>query len=169
MITQERLKELLHYCPNTGVFTNKVSRGNISADQVVGCRTKAKSKQAIYIVIMLDKTLYRAHRLAWLYVYGDWPKYTVDHINGSGEDNRIANLRDVPCSEQQKNLPQQKNNTSGVTGVVWLKDKLKWRAQIKVSGRIKYLGTYADKADAVAARALAERKYGFHPNHGRQF
>lgn len=107
-----------------------------------------------------------AHRVAWAIHHGEWPK-NVDHINGKRTDNRIVNLRSVSRSQNQRNMKRNSNNTSGVTGVYSGYSPNTWRAAIKVRGRTIALGTYERKQDAMAARKAAERKYGFHPNHGR--
>ena len=100
-------------------------------------------------------------------VHNSFPKNSIDHINGVKTDNRISNLRDVSAKENQRNRPLSCLNTSGYTGITWLVGAQKWRAQITLSGRSKYLGRFEKFCDAVKARKEAEVKYGFHPNHGR--
>lgn len=107
-----------------------------------------------------------AHRVIWAIVHGYWPKQ-IDHINGIKTDNRLANLREVDDAENRKNMAIRSDNASGFHGVRWLKRRSKWRAEIKVSGSPKYLGEFANKDDAIAARKAAELAYGFHENHGR--
>lgn len=98
-LTQARLKEILHYDPDTGIFTRRLDRGpNAPKDSVAGTPDKNG-----YIVIKVDFTQYKAHRLAWLYIYGVWPNNQIDHINHIVDDNRIVNLRDVTNSENQAN------------------------------------------------------------------
>lgn len=160
MLTQERLKELLKYDSNTGIFTwIKASQG-IKASSQAGCKANG------YILIGIDYQLYQAHRLAWLYIYGSLPKKQIDHINHNRADNRIINLREVTHQENTKNAPKRKTNTSGVTGVSWDKDTNKWRSQITINGKATYLGIFSDKLDAICARKSAENKNGFHKNHG---
>lgn len=154
ILTQSRLKELLHYDPETGLFTRfsgKVA-GAIRPDG--------------YVRIMLARELYYAHRLAWLYMTGSLPPEQIDHINGNKTDNRLANLRAVTNFENQKNQRKPVSNTSGIIGVVWHKTKNKWNAQIKHKGRSIHLGYFTDIEEAAAARAKASVQYGFHPNHG---
>ena len=117
-------------------------------------------------VRLLGKT-YKAHRIVWLFHYGEWPKGEIDHINGDGRDNRLCNLRDVSHAENCKNMPLASNNKSGFRGVHWDKQHSKWRAFIKDNGLSKYIGLFDDIALAVAARKQAEFDLGFHPNHGR--
>jgi len=84
MITQARLKELLNYDPETGIFTRLTyGKGNFYIGSVAGGRTKNR-----YIAINLDKKIYLAHRLAHLYMTGEWPKDQIDHINNIRDDNR---------------------------------------------------------------------------------
>ena len=92
MITQEELKELLDYNPETGLFTWNVYNN-------IKNKTTAGTFNDGYIQIKIKQKIYQAHRLAWLYVYGEWPKGQIDHINGIRDDNRIENLRDVTNRE----------------------------------------------------------------------
>jgi hypothetical protein len=109
----------------------------------------------------------KAHRAAWLLYYGEWPNDAIDHINGNPGDNRIANLRVVDQLTNQKNAKRPKNNTSGAVGLIILKGSGRWRAAIKVNYQEIHLGVFDRFEDAFRARKAAERKYGFHPNHGR--
>jgi len=163
MITQEQLKEILHYNPETGIFTWRTKAAvRIKIGDVAGfvCDTR-------YIRIKIKGKPYVAHRLAWLYVYGVWPKEQIDHINHDRADNRIINLREVTHQENQKNQSMRKANTSGVCGVSWEKGVRKWRARITVKGIKISLGCFADKDAAIRARKSADAKYGFHENHGQ--
>ena len=162
MITQEKLKELLHYDPDTGIFTRKVSRGGRAIGSASGTPDRG------YIRIFVDMKGYWAHRLAWLYVYGELPKRVIDHINHTRDDNRIKNLRDVTHKENCRNAPIRSTNTSGVTGVHWDKRHVRWCAQIMVDGSCVPLGRYSDINAAILTRKVAERSYGFHVNHGDQ-
>jgi len=112
-----------------------------------------------------------AHRLAWLYTYGSFPNGDIDHINGNGLDNRIANLRDVTRSVNLSNAKKRVDNTTGITGVVKAHTKGKWQAQIGLiatTGKFKYLGTFDEIWDAICARKSADNAYGFNKNHGRE-
>ena len=90
-LTQKRLKELFYYDPVTGVFTRLHSTSNVKAGRATG-----NLNTGGHLGFLVDKKMYQAHRLAWLYVHGDWPNSQIDHINGVRTDNRIENLRDVP-------------------------------------------------------------------------
>lgn len=108
-----------------------------------------------------------AHRVAWAIHYGRWPEHWIDHINGDGGDNRIANMREVGPVENARNAARGRNNKSGVNGVRWYPQMRKWHAQIGVQGRNQHLGYFDDFDAAVLARAEAERQLGYHFNHGR--
>lgn len=153
MITQTRLKELLHYSPETGIFTWLRDQGRVKKGSIAGAVDYYG-----YIVIRLDRVLYKAHRLAWLYVHGEWPDKNIDHINRQRNDNRLKNLRDVDQSVNGHNGKMKATNTSGFTGVTWRKDRGKWSARIKVGYKNIDLGLYANINDAVEARQVAEAK-----------
>jgi hypothetical protein len=155
----EQLKELLHYEPETGVFTWRVSKGGKKAGSIAGCLVEDG-----YIRIKINKKLYPAHHLAWLCIYGELPENEIDHINHIRTDNSIGNLRSATRTENGRNVSLSVRNQSGVIGVCWFKGK--WLAYIKVDGRQKTLGRFNDKFEAICCRKSANNKYGFHLNHG---
>jgi hypothetical protein len=157
-LTQSQLKELLHYDPDTGIFTNLVTRNGraLIGDQAGYLRPTG------YVIITLNYKRYRAHRLAWLYMYGVWPKDQLDHINRVSHNNRIANLREVSNSENQQNSGIQTNNTSGHKGVSWIKGRRKWHAKIRLNNNFIHLGIFINLDDAVAARKQAEEQLHTH-------
>lgn len=161
-LTQERLKSYLYYCEDSGKFTWIERRKNVR----VGAEAGTKNKGG-YLQFMLYRKTHLAHRMAWLYVYGELPKGQIDHINQNKEDNRIANLRTVGATENQRNVPMQSNNKSGVCGVRWCRSANKWIAMIGVAGKNKSLGSFDCKSAAVIARKAGEFKYGYCKNHGR--
>lgn len=162
-MTQELLKTYLDYSPDTGLFTWKVQKSNIiKIGQVAGHVSSGG-----YVCIALNRKIYKAHRLAWLYVYGIWPKGEIDHINGQHSDNRLENLRDATKIENMRNMPMQKSNTSGVVGVNFSKKRGKWIARIATNDTRLYLGAYSVFEDACNARKRAEVLYDYHKNHGR--
>ena len=158
ILTQARLKELLHYDPATGVFTNAQKRGRRGA---LGVVTGSVNRSG-YVQIKLMGKCYLAHRLAWLYEYGVFPVADTDHIDQDKTNNRIANLRTATRSENKQNVGLQRNNTSGYRGVTWCKQRCKWRAGIKLNRKLRHLGYFTDVVDATAAYAAAAIM--FHPN-----
>lgn len=156
-LTQERLKELLEYNPETGLFVRLIGRSgpNARVGDVAGC-DNGKG----YIRIYVDGTAYKGHRLAWFYVYGEWPA-EIDHINGDKSDNRLANLRSVTRSQNRMNVGAYKSNGSGYRGVNFDKATGKWKAQIQRDGRKRAIGYFGTPEDAKAAYdAEAERLHG---------
>jgi len=158
-----RLKELYSYDKDSGVFTRNITvHYNAKAGDIAGTKTKAG-----YLLISVDGKQYLAHRLAWLYEYGEFPDDSIDHINHDKADNRIENLREADKTENARNVLLTSANTSGCTGVCWLKDRCRWFAQIKIDGKNKFLGSFVNFSDAVDARKNAEVLYGFDENHGK--
>lgn len=148
-LTQDRLKQLLEYNPDTGGFRWVVTKGRAKAGAWAGA-TDAYG----YRVIRIDGVLYKAHRLAWLYTHGKWPEGLVDHINRVPGDNRLRNLREVTQSENMHNAAR--NTKSGVPGVRWRAERNKWVAQIRVGYRHHVIGSFACKDEAIRARRAAE-------------
>ena len=108
--------------------------------------------------IRVDGAGYRAHRLAWLYMTSEWPTDVIDHINGDGTDNRWSNIRAATKGQNQCNRRMSRNNTSGRQGVYYRQHRGSWAAEIWFNDKKQYLGTFATKEEAVAARAAAERQ-----------
>ena len=160
MITQNKLKELLHYDPETGLFTRLVTTAHhAKAGQVAG-----SVGHHGYIVIRIEGKLYLAHRLAWLYCSGNFPQHGIDHINRVTNDNRLSNLRPANQLENGQNQVRRKNNASGHTGVSWWNRNNKWRAGITVNRKNINLGYFSKIEDAVAAYAEAKsRLHTFNP------
>lgn len=150
MITQADLKSRLHYDPETGVFTRLKGMGKVGRKASNG-----------YIQIFVMDARYMAHRLAWLYVYGEWPELLVDHINLDRSDNRIQNLRSVTPKQNNENSRPNRNNRSGYRGVSLRADGL-WQSDIRHNRKTIHLGTFKCKAQAARARAEAEKVYFTH-------
>jgi len=162
-LTQTYLKELLHYDPDTGLFTWTRRISNfVKAGDLAGGRN-----QRGYWKIMIKNKSYAAHRLAFLYMTGEFPAIDTDHINGDKADNRAVNLRSVTNAENGRNSKRSTRNTSGHVGVGWAKADKRWWAAIKVDYKRIGLGQFKTKEEAIMARRKAEIEYGFHPNHGR--
>lgn len=159
--TADELRAVLRYYPETGHLHWRPRKG-------LGSRAWGEAFTTVTTRGYRQGTVlgYRtsAHRVAWAYVTGEWPEQ-IDHINGDKLDNRIANLRAVCATENQRNRAVQGNSKSGVPGVRWRAGK--WEAVIYVASRQISLGRYSDFEEAVKARKEAEKEHGFHPNHGR--
>lgn len=137
-LTAERLREVLHYDPETGVFTRLLRTSqNMRVGDVAGYTAPRG-----YIVIGVDGRQHRAHRLAFLYMTGRWPHPEVDHRDGVIDNNRWANLREATRLQNGKNLRRSKANTSGFKGVYWDRDLHQWRAAIRVDYRSHHLGLF---------------------------
>ena len=158
----EELKEFLDYNPDTGVIIWKKKTAitsPIKIGQEAGYE-KVKTETLSYREIKFNKTLYKAHRLAYYMYHGIDPSNNdIDHEDRNGLNNKINNLRPATRLENGRNRKFQKNNTSGITGVCWHKNRKKWMATIKIYGKQKYLGSYINKEDAAQARKEAEKKY----------
>ena len=145
ILSQSRLQELLCYDEHTGLFTWRIHAGNRLANSAAGSLCKRG-----YLDVSVDGKSYRAHRLAWLYVHGNFPVGVIDHINGNRSDNRITNLRDVTNTRNLLSFRKTNhNNSSGFVGVN--KNHNGWRAEIKVNYQNINLGTYPTKEEASIA------------------
>lgn len=142
ILTQEYLKEILNYDPETGVFTWLHPLG---LNMKIGARAGGKTSHG-YRIIGINKNQYKEHRLAWFYMQGEWPEY-LDHINRIRNDNKINNLRESTRSENIVNSIPRKDNTSGYKGVTWQTDIKKWKAK---AGN-HYLGLFHNIEDAAKA------------------
>ena len=163
-LIQSDLIKQLRYSPETGVFTLNVSKKRLKLGAIAGCKDIING----YIKITIFGKPYLAHRLAFLYVEGEFPQAQVDHINHVRDDNRWENLRPATHTTNQQNRSMNANNISGVCGVHWNKAAKKWVANIRIDGKRKHLGRFVSFDDAVAARVSANIKYGFHFNHGNK-
>ena len=145
------LREVLTYCPESGVLRWKVKRrGGKKAGDVAGGLGHG------YVMVSINNKLYYGHRIAWALYYGEAPELYIDHKDGDKSNNRISNLRLATRSENNHNMPRQKNNTSGQCGVYYNKAKKKWEATLGVKGKRINLGAYECKEEAINARLKAE-------------
>lgn len=142
-LTQQRLKELLHYDAQTGIFTRRISLSNRTP---VGSIAGSVNKSDGYIYITVDAKREAAHRLAWFYVYGVWPKGLLDHKDTIKTHNWIDNLREADKSTNGANRGLNKNNTTGFMGVT--KFRSGYRAAIKVNHKSHFLGVFPDVLEA---------------------
>jgi len=154
-ITQSRLKDLLSYNPETGLFT---WRPDCGIKKMAG-KPAGTTHPTGYRHILADGVSYRAHRLAWLYVHGMDPPHDIDHINSMKADNRIINLRLATRGQGQANKKRGICNTSGFKGVSKEHRANRWRAQISHEGMKRYLGSFRTPKEAHAAYCTAADKY----------
>ena len=154
MIIAKRLKEVLTYHPDTGLFTRNREFGGWAPGEVAGC-----VKLDGYRRIAIDKIQYPASHLVWFYCHGVWPKHHMDHKNNNRDDNRIENLRECNPSENLANQRLSSRNKSGFKGVSWARIAEKWYASIKIMGKSKNLGYYNDPEEAHRAYCRAAKKY----------
>ncbi|WP_129241243.1 HNH endonuclease signature motif containing protein [Achromobacter veterisilvae] len=149
----ERLRTVLSYDPNTGIFTNRTDRPLAKA----GCPAGSPDKYG-YLQIFFEGKNCKAHRLAWLYMAGDWPAGNIDHVNGSRSDNRWSNLRVGSQALNAQNLRgPRRDNMIGLLGVSLDKRRGTYRAQIMVDGKSRHLGTFGDPQSAHQAYLKAKR------------
>lgn len=153
-LTQARLRELLWYCPASGLFSWRQSAKGRKMDRPAGCTSAVG-----YTVIRIDKRLYQAHRLAFLYIYGRWPDGDVDHKDGTRTNNNAENLRE--CTRAQNLQNKRRSSTtlgrSGLLGAQWCSQVGKWYGAIQVDGKKTHLGTFETAAEAHAAYLAAKR------------
>lgn len=159
MITQERLKELVTYNPETGDFhwiPVQHKRPRRRLDLIAG----GIGAHGYWLIQLTgSRKLWRAHRLAWLYVYGELPVLDIDHINNIRHDNRIENLREVSSSVNHENLKVATSKSkSGILGVSLCANTGKWRADICVKGKRINLGLHGSAEEARQAYLEAKRR-----------
>ena len=175
-ITAEYLRSILHYCPETGVFTwreradlpegRERRRWNTRhAGQRAG--TPHRQNHTTYIVIRINGRPYGAHRLAWFYVTGEWPSGRLDHEDGNGSHNWFTNLREATDVQNSGNSRRRSDNTSGYKGVYRSNNGRRWVARIMIDGRKRYLGMHDTPEEAHEAYVeAAKAHYGEFANPG---
>jgi hypothetical protein len=158
-LTAERLRELLDYDAETGVFTwrRRADRSSSWNSRYAGKAAGSRKNPGGYILIRVGGYAYLAHRLAWLHTTGAWPVGQLDHADGNPSNSALANLREATTVENQRNARRRVDNTSGFKGVT--RDGSGWRARIKVFGYNVCLGTYRTPEEAHAAYVAAAEKY----------
>ena len=156
-LQSERLKELLHYDPQTGIFTNLTKRSNRIKIGGQAGTTRTTGYRTIY----LDAKPYHEHRLAWLYIYGTWPVNVIDHIDRNPSNNCISNLQDVTQAQNSQRVGIHKDNLSGYLGVTYSKSSKKFIAQIHVNGKNKHLGSFDTALKASEAYQTAKLIYHY--------
>lgn len=165
MITQAELKERVNYDPETGVFTWRKTYSS----KFIGKQTGRILPEG-YVEIQIAGSEYAAHRLAWLYVYGEFPRRGLDHINRIKHDNRIANLREATPAENARNVGLSARNLSGFKGISYRPSMGKYVASISVLDRDLYLGSFTtpEEASAQYERFAAVIHGDFYYNKGAQ-
>lgn len=157
-LTVGRLRELLDYNPETGEFRWRVHR----ADNARSGSVAGSLNHGGYWRVSIQGHTYLAHRLAWLYVHGEWPTTGIDHKNGVTEDNRIANLREATQMENGGNKRKAHiNSKTGLLGTSWHSPTKKFLAQIQLDGKNTYLGLFKTAEEAHQAYLKAKRE--LHP------
>lgn len=157
-LTADYVREILHYDSKTGIFTWKVMLSRRGMPGAVAGRFNTKNR----IKIGINNREYMAHRLAWLYMTGSWPKYEIDHWDENQSNNRWKNLRHATPSENHRNRGPQRNNKTGQKGVCYYKARNYFIAFIKHKGKQHILGYFKTLEEAVEARLKGERKYHGH-------
>ena|SRR3990172_4112737 len=151
-LTDSRLREILDYDKITGIFRWRVARRGVKAGDVAGSVDTGGYRQ-----IGIDGQSYQASRLVWLYVYGAWPKAKIDHKNTARDDQCFENLRDVtPSGNAQNQRQARRNNKTGLLGVHSHNEK--FRAQIRLNGKLRHLGLFDTAESAHAAYVSAKRE-----------
>lgn len=157
-ITAEIARDRLDYDPDTGIMKWKNHKCKPYIGRVIG----TKGGGGYLRVTMTVDGVARAfliHRLAWLIIHGRWPKDQIDHINGIRTDNRLSNLRECNQAENNANTKLYKNNQSGVKGIYWEADRNCWSAYITENKKLRRIGRFKTKEEAVEARKQAFEDY----------
>lgn len=145
---QDELRALLDYDPSTGLFYWKVSRtgrgGGIGS--VAGALDRKGHRD-----ITIKGQRYKAHRLAWFWVHGEWPSDQIDHKDNCPDHNWIDNLRVATDSQNRMNARRPRHNTSGFKGVSWQKGRQKWQAKLQKDGRTIFIGRFGTAEEAQTA------------------
>lgn len=164
MLTQVELKELLDYSPITGKFTWKISTGRVSKGMEAGRINPGNG----YIDIGIKGRMHLAHRLAWLYITGDWPKACIDHVDSNRKNNAFSNLREATYTENNYNAVKREDNTSGVKGIYWHAKRKKWTARTMVNGKRHHIGYFDELIEATQAiQEFRAIQHGAFCNHGK--
>lgn len=156
-LSQAKLKELLHYDPETGEFTHRTSHAQVIAGQRAGFMHKRG-----YWQVCADGITVKAHQAAWFYMTGEWPSDQVDHKDQNKANNRWGNLRLATNAENCRNVTRNKRNSTGVRGVIYQHRagrNPEWVASIRFNRKLIHLGIFRDLASAAAARRSAEIKF----------
>lgn len=176
LIEPVHLRQLLSCDPEAGLliwqprpieaFSN-VKSWRVWNARFSGKRACAASNGKGYLRGMIKNHKYFAHRVVWAMTHGKWPSDELDHVNGDKTDNRLANLRVVDRTTNNRNSARRKDNTTGATGVFKVRSTGRFMAYIRVDRRVRHLGFFGTFDEALTRRKAAEVEFGFHENHGR--
>ena len=166
--TAEEQAELLEICRDRFIDkgTHLENRYRYNNRVQVGERAGYANNKG-YRQVKINGVKHQEHRLAWLMRHGAFPDDQIDHVDGDPLNQSSQNLRVVGTQDNARNMKRSRANSSGHTGVSWHKATNKWTATIKVDGKSIHLGLFGALRDAAFVRKAAERKYGYHANHGR--
>lgn len=152
MLTCGELKNLIRYDPETGQFAH------VTSGRPAGCKDSYG-----YTVLKIAGKMYKAHRLAFLYMIGRFPLADVDHVDLDRSNNRWSNLREVTRLQNNVNIRSAPNTTSKFLGVSFSKSHNKWAARIRTKNGRKLLGYFDDEvAAAMAYHRAAKQEHGEH-------
>jgi len=157
-LTEQELKDILHYDPETGIFRWTIDTGPVKEGTVAGTQKKKDG----YISICINYKEYGAHQLAFLYMTGKFCDKLIDHRDRIKFNNKWNNLIETDYYRNAQNASIRDDNSSGITGVHFSKQFQKWVAQISKKGKRKHLGIYKDFANAVCARFAGEQCLGWY-------
>jgi hypothetical protein len=164
-LTQAYLKTILHYDPETGIFTrlssNSNNKNNLIGKKVGGLTTSG------YVVINIGYFQHRAHRLAFLYQTGAMPSSNLDHLNGEKDDNRWCNLREASNHQNMCNKKRYRGKKTGLCGAQWAEKAQVWRVFFSIDKKNTYLGAYDTIFEAAAVRISMQNNNGYTSRHGR--
>jgi hypothetical protein len=154
ILTQDRVRELLDYDPDTGVFTRKSAASRYSVSYEVGDVAGSLNRKG-YIQICVDGEVHLAHRLAWLYMTGAWPNLQIDHRDTNKANNVWDNLREATNGQNKANTPVYKCTRSGLKGAYWEAKRGKWASKIRVDSRLRHVGYFDSAEEAHRAFVVA--------------
>lgn len=156
ILTAERLRELLSYDPETGDLMWIIKNSfRIKVGDVAGYKDYRGC-----LLVRIDRRIYRAHRLAWLWTHGRWPTDEIDHIDGNPSNNRMCNLREATHALNMQNRRRATfDNKSGFLGVSWREDRKTWVARIQINGKKAHLGHFSTAEEAHNEYLRAKHKH----------
>lgn len=164
-LSLSRAKELFEYNPQTGDLIRKTNQRYTAKKGSIVCPKSTVG----YLKVRVDGQVLYVHTIIYLLNHGHLPHFSIDHIDGVKTNNRIENLRDVSQQDNCKNSGLRSDNTSGVVGVSYSKEKKKYEAYINPEkGKRVLLGRFTELKEAIKVRKQAEIENGYHSNHGMQ-